>query len=83
MKNNQIHELNVICIMMLIEEFSLAVEKILNRMVELEESYKIVEEVKIDFENKIVDKNENLFSNHRSGFKRHEKIQKTYLAIRF
>ncbi|MBE6492923.1 MAG: hypothetical protein E7Z82_08320 [Methanobrevibacter sp.] len=76
MKTNQIHGLNVICMMLLIEEFSLAVEKFLNRMVELEKSYKMVEEVKIDFENKIVDKNENLFSYHKSGFKRHEKIQK-------
>lgn len=80
MKTNQIHGLNVICMMLLIEEFSLAVEKFLNRMVELEESYKMVEEVKIDFENKIVDKNENLFSNHKSGFKRHEKIQKNVLS---
>ena len=61
---------------MLIEEFSLAVEKLLNRMVELEESYKMVERIKIDFENKIVDKKQNLFSNHKSGFKRHKTIQK-------
>ena len=78
MLKNQMHNLNVFCIMMLLEEFSLAVEKLLNRMVELEESYKMVERIKIDFENKIVDKKQNLFSNHKSGFKRHEKIQKTY-----
>lgn len=77
MKTNQIHELNVICIMLLIEEFSLAVEKILNRMVELKKSFKIVEQIEIDIENEIVEKNENLFSNHKSGFRRHEKIQKT------
>ena len=50
LKINGIHELNIMCILMLMDEFGLAIENYYRKMVELKNCILNVESLKIKFE---------------------------------